>query len=93
MTQRVLIYRLPNASFPVKFEMLGEVWELQVRPVEHGTFWAAQFVGPSRWHLTHAYDKPSLLSQLQVNGVEVGHRSFVATLVMRLEHIGAAELV
>jgi hypothetical protein len=91
MTQRVLIYRLPNASFPVRFEMLGEIWELQVRPVEHGTFWAAQLVGPSRWHAAHGASQQLLEAALRNDGVSIGSRTFVGTAFRRLADLGFAE--
>jgi hypothetical protein len=86
-------YRIPAEAFPLRFEMLGNAWELVVHPVEHGTFWTAQFEGRSRWHVAHAADEPRLLQALRVDGVQITQRTFTATLFMRLEQLRIAERV
>ncbi|ACB77047.1 hypothetical protein [Opitutus terrae] len=76
MNRPTLIYRFPAATFPVRFDFLGEQWALQVRPITNATFWVAQFVGRECWHLSHAGDAAWLLTEPSFHRRPQRERSF-----------------
>lgn len=90
MRDDVVTYRLPGAVFPIRFEMLGQDWELRTFAVHGGGYWAAMFEGNGRWQITSAPNQERLESVLREAGVEILRRTFTATLFLRLSQLKIA---
>src|SRR5438552_18468749 len=84
-------YRLPGATFPLRFTMHGTAWRLETLYVEGGGHWRCYLEGPKIWVICAGTNKESIERDLMEIGVEIPARTFPGTVFRYLVGAELAE--
>ena len=86
-------YRLPGATFPLRFTMYGQSWRLETSLIEGAGHWRCYLEGPAHWYVCCGRDQEKIEQALRETGVEIAARTFVGTTFRHLIKLGLAERV
>jgi hypothetical protein len=89
--ENVQRYRLPAATFPLRFHMLGKSWELRTFWVEGGGHWRCYLVGVTTWNVCSGSTRIEIEHALRESGVLIPSKTFIGTAFRHLERSGVAQ--
>lgn len=89
--QNLQRWRLPNATFPFRFQFWQREWRLEIGYVNGAGHWRCMLEGPQHWYVCCGNDQADMERQLTVTGIAVPARTFAGTVFRRLEEMGLAE--